>query len=352
MGGLKSFLAGIFLGANIGAIFLLWFCCLSTWLSPEHYPLLSLVGLVFPIILLINILFLFFWLIFKVRYLWVPIFGMLVVGSYIYDYFPLNWKSDHPSDALKIISFNVGTMKEDEAKEQLVRYVKEMDADIFCFQEIHDGWLSRKDVKALMDSIGYTSVRNGGECIMTKLPLVGDTIHVNYPTRKGNGSLGCWVEYMGEKILIINNHLESNALSDEDKTEYKEMMKDPHKEKMKTGGRHLAGKLGDAAVYRAPQVDALVALVKTYGERNIILCGDFNDTPISYTYQELGRVMKSAYRNSGNGIGVSYNQKGFPVRIDHIFMTEDWESYQTRIGNQIDVSDHYPIVTYLHKKRQ
>ena len=62
--------------------------------------------------------------------------------------------------------------------------------------------------------------------------------------------------------------------------------------------------------------------------------------------------MRPAYRDSGLGIGISYNQRGFPVRIDHVFMSKDWKSSQTRIVDKLEVSDHYPIVTYLHKKHQ
>ena len=83
---------------------------------------------------------------------------------------------------------------------------------------------------------------------------------------------------------------------------------------------------------------------------SVIMCGDHNDTPISYTYQKTARNLNSAFRESGNGIGVSYNQKGFFFRIDHVFISEDWESCKTYIDTQMEMSDHYPLVTYLRKK--
>ena len=352
MGGIKRFFTGLFLGGNIGVILLLWICCASTWIPPEQYPLLSLIGLAFPVVLLLNILYVLFWLIFKARYVWIPILGIFAVGGYVYDYCPLNMQSEHPNDALKLISFNVGGPKGEAGQTSLLQYVKEMDADIFCMQEVVPSWTKRADVKCMMDSMNYRCLQDGGMCILTRLPVVGDTIHVNYPTRKNNKSLGCRLAFLGDTIFVVNNHLESNALSDDDKSEYKEMMKDPHREKVKEGSRHLAGKLGDAVIYRGPQADSLAALVKANGQRNIILCGDFNDTPISYVYQKLARIMRPAYRDSGLGIGISYNQRGFPVRIDHVFMSKDWKSSQTRIVDKLEVSDHYPIVTYLHKKHQ
>lgn len=352
MGGIKSFIIGLFLGGNIGAILLLWLCCASTWIPPEQYPLLSLIGLAFPVILLVNVLYVFFWLIFKARYVWIPLLGLLVVGSYIYDYCPVNLQREHPRNALKVISFNVGGMKGESSQVALLQYVKEMNADIFCLQELVPSWIRRSDVRLMMDSLQYHSIQEGSECILTRLPVIGEAIHVDFPTRSNNKSMGCRLTYLGDTILVVNNHLESNALSDDDKSEYKEMIKDPHKEKVKEGSRHLAGKLGDAVIYRGPQADSLAALVKANGEHDIFLCGDFNDTPISYVYQKLARITRSAYRDSGQGIGISYNQRGFPVRIDHIFVSKDWRSSQTRIVNKLEVSDHYPIVTYLHKKHQ
>ena len=79
----------------------------------------------------------------------------------------------------------------------------------------------------------------------------------------------------------------------------------------------------------------------------IILCGDLNDSPISYACQQFSQNLKSAYALSGNGVGFTYHEGGFLVRIDHIMYSKEWESYGTYIDKTMKNSDHYPLITKL-----
>ena len=74
-----------------------------------------------------------------------------------------------------------------------------------------------------------------------------------------------------------------------------------------------------------------------------------NDTPISYTFQRISRLLNNAFTESGNGIGISFNRKGFPVRIDHIFTSKDLKTHGTYVDGEIKSSDHCPIVTRVYK---
>ena len=109
-------------------------------------------------------------------------------------------------------------------------------------------------------------------------------------------------------------------------------------------------RISTANVIRATQTDSLYLALGHHENTRIVMCGDFNDTPISYTYQKLLKRLKNTFRESGIGVGRSFNEKGFFVRIDHIFVSHDWTSHKTCILSQIKLSDHYPIVTYLTKK--
>ncbi|MBQ3909086.1 MAG: hypothetical protein II746_07775, partial [Bacteroidaceae bacterium] len=216
-------------------------------------------------------------------------------------------------------------------------------------QEFPHSWFWREDAKALMQEMNYSHVGATDNHIMTRLAILGDTIHIAYPTRK-NSSIACWVGRDGDSILVVNNHLESNQLNDEDKKEYRDMIKDPHRQTVKESSLNLFRKLSQAAVYRSAQTDVLSHIADSLSPRPIIMAGDFNDTPISYTYQKLSRRLHSVYRQSGSGFGRSFNQSGFPVRIDHIFISDHWTSSGTYIDQEFDVSDHYPLVTRLHRR--
>ena len=108
--------------------------------------------------------------------------------------------------------------------------------------------------------------------------------------------------------------------------------------------------LSQAAVMRSTQTAMLDSVIRSHEGESIILCGDFNETPISYSYQKMKHRLKSCFRESGLGLGFSYNNPGFWVRIDHIFTSDDWMSTNTHIVRTFRCSDHYPVVTTLHKR--
>jgi endonuclease/exonuclease/phosphatase family metal-dependent hydrolase len=73
----------------------------------------------------------------------------------------------------------------------------------------------------------------------------------------------------------------------------------------------------------------------------VIVCGDFNDTPISYTYSTLKENLVDAFKESGIGIGNSY--VGIPsLRIDYILHDKKFNSYNYK-KYKFELSDHFPI---------
>ena len=350
--GIKQLTISIFLGANLCTILLLWLCVGLTFISPGIFPRLSLLTLAFPIFLCVDILFIVFWLLFHARLVWVPILGALVVGGYILDYCPLHFgANDHDiegaSDStITVISYNVGHMTTDEQRVELLRFLRTADADIVCLQEISKSFFS--DRKAWLDSISYHSLQSGGVTILTHLPLLSDTIHIEYPTRS-NHSIACWINCGGDSLLLVNNHLESNQLSTEEKEEYTNAITDPHRQTIKSSSRKLLGKLSEAAAYRGAQTDSICSLIKRNADYAAIVCGDLNETPISYTYQRFADCLTSAYRQAGNGPGFTYSQRSFPVRIDHIFFSSHWICESCCIDRTISSSDHYPLIVRLRK---
>ena len=82
----------------------------------------------------------------------------------------------------------------------------------------------------------------------------------------------------------------------------------------------------------------------------IIVCGDFNDSPISYTHRVVGEGLNDAFVESGNGFGISYNQNHFYFRIDNILLSKNLKSYRCTVDNTIKSSDHYPIWCYVAEK--
>ena len=141
-----------------------------------------------------------------------------------------------------------------------------------------------------------------------------------------------------------------NKLTEKDKAVSREMIKDPDKVKVSEGARILIGKLAEASAIRASQADSIAKLVAGFRGGGVIVCGDFNDSPLSYAHRVIGKELDDAFVQSGNGFGISYNQNHFYFRIDHILLSKNLESYQCTVDKTIKSSDHYPIWCFVAKK--
>lgn len=342
-------------GANLVALLFLLFLCFTTWLDPSEYPRLSVVGLGFPFAVLMNLLFLAFWLIFSVRYIWIPILGFMLTFSYLRDYWPVSWKTSPPEDCLKLLTYNVagfggGSGKLNDGENEIARYLLESGADIICLQEAYPGRV-RKELDRMMQSLGYTVIPSIGghdmEHAYSKIPVLkSERVAIKSDT---NGAMAYWLKTGEDTLCLINCHLESNHLTVADKGIYHDMLDSlNNRNRVESGARLLVQKLAAASARRGPQVDFIRDFYKKE-HTSVIVCGDFNDSPISYTCRSFSKDLNSAFVQSGNGPGISYNQKGFWFRIDHIFCSEDWETYATKVDKSIVVSDHYPLFTYLKK---
>ena len=161
-------------------------------------------------------------------------------------------------------------------------------------------------------------------------------------------SMAYFLQKGSDTIIVVNNHLESNHLSMLEREGYQELLKgDVSKEQAKMQSRLLIDKLTDAAVIRAPQADSVAAFIRRYSDYPIIVCGDFNDNPISYVRRTIAQGLTDCYVSTAKGMGWSYNQKGFYVRIDNVLCSSHFKPYNCKIDNKIDASDHYPIICWL-----
>ena len=93
---------------------------------------------------------------------------------------------------------------------------------------------------------------------------------------------------------------------------------------------------------RPKQVEQVLAHISDC-KTGTVLCGDFNDTPMSYTYQRLIRGHKDTFRETGNGFGATYRVLWPALRIDYVFIPEDFTA-EEHYSPRILFSDHYPVI--------
>ena len=148
---------------NFVVALLLIGCAYSPLLPPATFPLLSLAGLAFPIVLAINILFIVGWLVVCRRYIWLSAIACLICLPQIRAFAPINFdQQETPSDAIKLLSYNILssnlTPSTANSDNPLIAYLEESDADIICLQEFPFASLkSNAKAKKLLSDYPYKS---------------------------------------------------------------------------------------------------------------------------------------------------------------------------------------------------
>ncbi len=354
---LKLFTVNLVAGANVVTILLMLATGYGDRIYPVTHPLWSSTGMLFPFFLLANLLFLFFWLLFKWRRAWIPAVGYLLAYVPISIYMPLNRQGDTDEASLKLISWNVctygGNYKYDNGFEVVFDYLKEQDADIVCLQEDVDSWrryvfLKYQEKYPYNDTTIFvnSAVSMNGVGIHSRYPILRKE-RITYESQ-ANGSVAYYLQVGDDTLLVINNHLEGTHLSDKERSRYKDMLKgNMERDTARAESMFLVEKLGRSAAKRALQAEAVHRYAVSHSQYPTIICGDFNDNPISYSRRTIAKGLTDCFVTSGNGLGLSYNQKGFNFRIDHILCSDDYEPLKCIVDSKIDCSDHYPIICWF-----
>ncbi len=350
-------LGWILLGVNAVVAGFLLFSAYSPYIQPQEHPLLSCAGLAFPIFLVANLLFLFFWMVIYRKYALFPLLVLIACWGAIRVYFPLNlWEDEKPDTAIKFLSYNtmafaLGEKHTKESPNSVLAYLAASDADVICIQEcIWMGEMKQKEADYALRSYKYKhyySFAHGynGLACYSRYPIVSAT-PIQYESA-GNGSIVYRIAVGEDTLTVFNNHLESNKIESSERVIFQEMIDTPSKEKLSSGSRMLLKKLMEASSIRARQADTLSHMINDIKGQKVIVCGDFNDSPISYTHRVIGEGLEDAFVQSGNGLGISYHENRFYFRIDHILLSKNMKSYECTVDRSVKASDHYPIWCYI-----
>lgn len=325
----------------------------SDVVSPSSHPLLSVAGLAFPIFLCANLLFVVFWVLFKPKGVLIPVAGLLLCYGPVRRYAPLNPSAEVPRGAIKVLSYNVhcfGKGNEsycDPKDNGIARYLYDSGADIICLQESACGMKERVDTfmrhRYPYKEITYCGGSSDMLTLYSKYPIL-EVENIKYDSQT-NLSVAYWLDVDGRKVLLVNNHLESNKLTATERDEFKKMVKG---DGMRQNSDRIVDKLVVAFRKRGPQVDSVAAYIdRNAAGHPVILCGDFNEGPISYSHYRFRKRLTDCYTATGRGPGWSFHSNAIYVRIDNIMCSEHFEPYACKVDRSIALSDHYPIYCWL-----
>lgn len=353
---ITDFTLRLIAGANAATIILMLCVGYSDRIYPSAHGYAGVAGLAFPLVLAVNLALLAFWLCVRPKWALLPVAGLIAAYSPVSTYCPVNIRRTPPQGSIKVLSYNVfmfGQWDSQHPDGAIADYLLRQNADIACLQEAGaDPWKEHRLDSLLSPAYKHadTTAYCGGDVIRlySKFPILRHE-HIPYPSAT-NHSAAFWLSIGGDTTIVVVNHFESTKLSPEDRSRFKTMVRgDMQRDSARTESRTILSKLMASTARRAPQADAVARFLDRHKGQSIILCGDFNDSPISYCHHTLAQRLIDCYTDTGNGPGISYHRGGFYVRIDNIMCSTHWTPFACTVDRSIGVSDHYPIHCWLKR---
>jgi len=335
---------------NSISLFTLLLSYLSPYISPTFFWPISFFGLVFPILYLVNLAFFIYWIIGFKKPMWANLIILLIGIGNISNYFGTSPNSNSSEENTKILSYNVrlfnryGWIPKENVREDIFTFFTEEDADILCIQEFY----TPNEIPDLNYPYRHIGLQNKKSqwhmAIYSKYPQIKKKTVSIKGERMNNTCIYSDMIINEDTIRVYNIHLASNWFKNSDYS----FIQNPQKEKIKEGLKGIASRLKNSFIKRAEEVAVIKEHIKT-SPYPIILCGDFNDTPLSFAYKSIKGDLVDAFTVCGKGIGDSF-VKIPALRIDYIFHDEELKSSNYKKHKKV-LSDHYAVSCDIRWKK-
>ena len=357
-----QFLRRFVFAFNIIAVILLIGAYLATVINPKEMWLFAILGLAYPLLLLINICFVLFWL-FQLKWQIALSLLTIVIG---FNYFRQTFQWHSPTISkeqpdLKVVSYNAALFGYFQSKwnaPELIETLNLIDADIVCIQEFlnftdsHGSTLDSLKLKGKYPHAAFKPLKDGrkrgvyGMLILSKHPIqTSEMVHFDGIT--GNMCFYADVKVGTEMFRVYNVHLQSFKFKKQDFQLIEDLPEDNQEKLSRSKG--LLKRIKYAYLKRSEQVETISKHIEKSPYQHFVV-GDFNDPPVSYAYHELSRGLKDAFIEKGSGMGKTYIGNMPNFRIDYILHPKSLEAinYQTY---QLS-SDHSLVCTSLKYKKE
>lgn len=333
----------------------------SVYISPEFFWPVAFLGLAFPFLLVANILFLIYWITQK-RRLFLLSLIILLMGikpvSRIYQVdFSGNKEMKNPGSEMEItiMSYNVrvfnlfGSNEFGDEQKGLFAFIREKKPDIVCFQEFYINekkQFTLDTISQLLPNMNYNHIfwlskGNGfkyGIATFSRYPIVKKG-RIDFG-KSLNSAIFTDILIDKERIRIYNNHLQSIRFNRKNYQFISNQSKYSDRRRLEEI-QDISFRLRDAFIKRSKQAEKISSSINR-SAYPVLVCGDFNDTPVSYTYHTISTGLKDAFVEAGSGIGITYQGKFPSYRIDYIFYDNAFRIKNFEIIEN-SFSDHFPV---------
>lgn len=331
---------------------------LAVYINPSKFSLPLFFGLFFIPILAINILLLLLALLRRSASAWITVVALLpaLLFSDLFYKFGSSKEIEREGIELKIASYNVGMfsastnkMERDNCRNKIRELLSHHKPQIVCLQEFFADNHTQADT--LFGEYPYRhyhmfKARNGklfGSMILSEFPIESSGV-ISFPNST-NLSIFADIEHFGRVLRIYNNHLESYNISFTSLAQKFSQKDHLNREEITHDLVETHDKMKDTFIKRSEQVNRIIESINK-SALPAIICGDFNDTPMSYTYYTLSKERKDSFEEAGKGFGGTFLPVWPLLRIDYILFPDEFECSEHTI-HKIEYSDHYPITSTL-----
>jgi endonuclease/exonuclease/phosphatase family metal-dependent hydrolase len=359
---LRKILYRFLLGVNLIFAVSLLISYLAVHVSPGAFALPAFFGLAYPYLLLANIVIVITWIALLRFEALISVVVIAIGFNHLSNYIRIIKPPADNSNTFKLLSYNVREFNFFESRngifseKKVVEFLKSQSPDIICLQEFFILGNPDQGVESIIKALGGNYFSHVKLLKMKKNRYYGIATFSRYPIinkgeikHAGSTSLSIYSDVIiqNDTIRIFNNYLQSFMLKRMNRSFIEEIASTEEKEPVnKVMGLSKSLKIG----FERRSLQA--QLVKEYINRSlypVIVTGDFNDTPVSYTYRKIRKGLNDSFVNSGYGAGFTYKGNYPPNRIDYILYGKNLVNNNFEII-KVRYSDHYPIVAYFRKK--
>ena len=312
---------------------------LLPYLSPKIVGVIAIFSLIVPVLIVLNILFVIYWIIKLKKQFLVSTLVLLIGFNQLNLLYKIADKEVLMTDDLKVMSYNVRLFNiykwKKEGKEETLKLVSEFieskNPDIICFQEFLTDYNVNFDYKYnYIQRNSNKKISYFGLAIFSKYKI----INKGSLDFKESANNTIFIDIVKDKdtIRVYNVHLESQHIQ-LDKENFGE--KDTER---------LVKRLQNTFEKQVTQAEQITAHEEKCNYKTILM-GDFNNTAFSWAYHKIKANKNDAFVIAGKGFGKSYDYI-LPARIDFILTDPAFEINNFKTYD-IKYSDHFPIMAQL-----
>ncbi len=332
----------------------------AVYVNPDIFYISAFFGLAYPFILLANVLIIIWW-VFQLNLKFLMSLAAIIAGwGYVGRTLQFHNKTPINNKSIKVMSYNVmnfGFDKNQNSRDDIISLLADEQPDILCMQEFcnNSNWpinVEKKIAEVLHTKYSFFHVINPsnknykvGTIIFSKYPIKNTGV-VAYNLASANSTIFIDVEIAGLAVRVFDVHLQSIRFQNKDYNFLKEIGDD--KDKTIEESKSIISRMKQAYIMRAEQAKLVQEAIKKSPGKTIV-CGDFNDSPVSFAYTKINDGLKDAFVESGNGLGRSYAGEFPSFRIDYIMGSQSFDISGFDIIKK-KYSDHYPIKTLITLK--